>query len=298
MSHPPVRHDDVLHRFLIEGANVRGVLVRLSESWRTIRASADYPPDVTAFLGQATAAVALLGGHAKVEGRLSLQLKGSQSLRTVFAEYRHPGLLRGLAHWHDPVPEPLTLRDLGADALLALTIETQPPGQPEPVRYQGLVDLDADSLAQACEGYFSRSEQLPTRLLLAQREDRAAGILLQALPGQTPDADAWIRVQALLETLGEDELFDLPAETLLYRLFHEDGVRLLAEQSLRFSCTCTRERVEQVLRGIGEDEALAAIEGDAAQVTCEFCGRNYRFDRVDIAGLFAQPTAPPHGTPQ
>src|SRR5690606_8689846 len=124
---------------------------------------------VSAFLGQASAAVALFGGHAKVEGRLSLQLKGTQSLRTLFAEYRHPGLLRGLAHWHDPLPEPLTLRDLGADALLALTIETQPPGQPEPVRYQGLVDLDADSLAQACEGYFSRSEQLPTRLMLAQR---------------------------------------------------------------------------------------------------------------------------------
>lgn len=298
MSHPPVRHDDVLHRFLIEGANVRGVLVRLSESWHTIRASADYPPDVAAFLGQAMAAVALFGGHAKIEGRLSLQLKGSRSLRTVFAEYRHPGLLRGLAHWQEPVPEPLTLRDLGADALLALTIETQPPGQPEPVRYQGLVDLDADSLPHACEGYFSRSEQLPTRLLLAQRGDRAAGILLQALPGQTPDADAWTRVQALLETLAEDELFDLPAETLLYRLFHEDGVRLLAEQSLRFACTCTRERVEQVLRGIGETEALAAIEGDAAQVTCEFCGHTYRFDRVDIAGLFAPPAPPAHGTRQ
>lgn len=298
MSHPPVRHDDVLHRFLIEDANVRGVLVRLSESWSTINASADYPPEIAAFLGQATAAVALFGGHTKIEGRLSLQLKGSQSLRTVFAEYRHPGLLRGLAHWHEPVPAPLALRDLGSDALLALTIETQPPGQPEPVRYQGLVDLDADSLAQACEGYFTRSEQLPTRLLLAQRGDRAAGILLQTLPGHTPDDDGWARVQALLETLSEDELFNLPAETLLYRLFHEDGVRLLAEQALRFACTCTRERVEQVLRGIGEEEALAAIEGDAAQVTCEFCGHTYRFDRVDIAGLFTQPVVPSHDTQQ
>ena len=298
MSHSPTRHDDVLHRFLIEGANVRGVLVRLSESWSTINASADYPPEISTFLGQATAAVALFGGHTKVEGRLSLQLKGNQSLRTVFAEYRHPGLLRGLAHWHDPVPAPLTLRDLGKDALLALTIETQPPGQPEPVRYHGLVDLDANSLAQACEGYFARSEQLPTRLLLAQRGGRAAGILLQTLPGHAPDDDAWARVQALLETLSEDELFNLPAETLLYRLFHEDGVRLLAEQALRFACTCTRERVEQVLRGIGEEEALAAIEDDAARVTCEFCGHTYRFDRVDIAGLFAQPAVPSHDTQQ
>lgn len=298
MSSVPVRHDDVLHRFLIEDANVRGVLVRLSDSWQTIRASADYPSDVAAFLGQASVAVALLGGHTKVEGRLSLQLKGSQALRTVFAEYRDPGLLRGLAHWQDPVPAGLSLRDLGRDAVLALTIETQPPGQPEPVRYQGLVDLDADSLAQACEGYFSRSEQLPTRLILAQRGDRAAGILLQPLPGQTHDGDAWTRIQALLDTLSEDELFDLPAETLLYRLFHEDGVRLLAEQALRFSCTCTRERVEQVLRGIGEAEALAAIEGDTARVTCEFCGHSYHFDRVDIARLFIPPTAPAHETRQ
>ncbi|MCX7556352.1 Hsp33 family molecular chaperone HslO [Xanthomonadaceae bacterium JHOS43] len=298
MSHSPVRHDDVLHRFLIEGASVRGVLVRLSESWRTIRSSADYPPDVSDFLAQASAAVALFGGHTKVEGRLSLQLRGPEYLRTVFAEYRHPGLLRGLAHWREPMPVPLALRGMGSDALLAMTVETQPPGQSEPVRYQGLVDLDADSLAKACENYFSRSEQLPTRLILARHEDRAAGILLQILPGQAHDADAWVRVQALLDTLSQDELFDLPAETLLYRLFHEDGVRLLAEQSLRFGCTCTRERVEQVLRGIGEEEALAAIEGDAAQVTCEFCGHGYRFDRVDIAGLFARQSVPSNETPQ
>lgn len=298
MSTAPVRNDDVLHRFLIEGANVRGVLVRLGESWRTIHSASDYPPEVARILGEGVAAVTLFGGHTKVEGRLSLQLKGSQSLRTVFAEYRHPGVLRGIAHWQDPVPVPLTPRQFGADALLAITIETQLPGQTEPARYQGLVGLDCDSIAQACEGYFSQSEQLPTRLILMQRDDQVAGLMLQVLPGQEADTDVWNRLQILLDTLTEDDMFNVPAETLLYRLFHEDGVRLLAEQVLRFGCTCTQERVEQVLRGLGEDEALAAVEGDSASVICEFCGKNYRFDRVDIAGLFIDPAMPTHDTRQ
>lgn len=300
MNADPVLHDDVLHRFLIEGAGVRGALVRLQQSWGAIRSAADYPPEVARNLGEATAAVALLGGHTKVEGRLSLQLRSNAALRTVYAEYRQPGLLRGLALWHEPLPERLTPRQFGADALLALTIETQMPGNAEPLRYQGLVGLDADSLAQACEIWFNQSEQLPTRLLLQQRGDQVAGVMLQVLPGQEADPDAWPRVQALLDTLSEDELFQTPAEILLYRLFHEEGVRLLAEQPLRFACTCSRERVAQVLHGIGEAEALAAADASDGQatVTCEFCGRSYAFDRVDIAQLFAAPAPPSPSTPQ
>lgn len=298
MSSPSRVHEDVLHRFLIERANVRGVLVRLHESWEAVRASGDYPAEVARVLGESLAATALFGGHLKVDGRISLQLKGPASLRTVFAEYRDPGLLRGLARWVEPVPAPLTPRQFGADALLALTVETRLPRQSDPVRYQGLVGLDADSLAAACERYFSQSEQLPTRLLLIQDGDRAAGLLLQPLPGEDGDADGWTRVQALLETLTPQELLGLPAETLLYRLFHEDGVRLLSEQALAFGCTCSRERVGQMLQGLGEAEATAAIEGDQATVTCEFCGRSYGFDRIDIAGLFALPSAPGPSTPQ
>lgn len=285
-------HDDALHRFLIERAGVRGVLVRLGESWRQIRARAEYPPQLARLLAEASTAVALFGGHTKVEGRLSLQLRGDQHLRTVFAEYRHPGLLRGLAHWHEPLPDPLSPRAFGTDARLALTVEANLAGHAAPVQYQGLIELDADSFAQACEHYFSRSEQLPTRLLLTQRDERAAGILLQALPGTDPDTDSWARLGLLLDTLGPDELLELPAETLLWRLFHEDGVRLLAEQALRFGCTCSRARVEAMLAGLGEAEATAAIQGDSASVICEFCGQDYRFDRIDIARLFIDPLAP------
>ena len=298
MSHMPTPKTDVLHRFLIEGAHVRGVLVHLHESWRAIRATGAYPAEVARVLGESLAATALFGGHLKVDGHLALQLRGEAALRTVFAEYREPGLLRGLAHWNDPVPSPLTPRQFGEGALLALTVETRLPGQRGPVSYQGLVGLDADSLAGACERYFAQSEQLPTRLLLLQREDRVAGLLLQLLPGHADDEDAWPRVQALLDTVTADELLDLPADTLLYRLFHEDGVRLLAEQPLAFGCTCSRERVGGMLRGLGEVEAYAAVQGDAATITCEFCGQRYLFDRIDIASLFSEPSAPGPTTPQ
>ena len=283
----PLRSTDVLHRFLIEGAGVRGVLVRLNESWEAIRDATAYPLPIAHLLGETAVASSLFGGHTKIEGAVSVQLKGQQALRTLFAEYRAPGLLRGIARWQEPLPGTLALRDVSEGAVLAITLESPTPGQREPTRYQGLVGLDADSLAQAFEQYFLQSEQLPTRMMFSVQGDIAAGILLQALPGAAVDADGWTRVQALLDTLTSEELREADPASLLYRLFHEDGVRVLGEQPLRFECTCSRERVGRMLIGLGEEEALAAIVGDAAEITCEFCNRRYRFDRIDIGQLFA-----------
>lgn len=293
---PPVTDpaDDILHRFLIERSDVRGAIVRLGPAWRTIRSREPYPAGVAALLGEACAAAALLTAHAKVEGRLAVQLKGSAPVRTLFAECNHAGLLRGLAHWSEPVPEPLTPRALGSDALLAITIEG--PGRPggEPQRYQGLVDLHADSLSQSLQTYFAQSEQLPTRLLLAADAEQAAGLMIQLLPGHGGDAEGWERAGHLFGTLGPAELLATPPEALLFRLFHEDGVRLLASRVLGFGCSCSAERVAAMLRSIGHDEALAAAAhgGGTAEVTCEFCGQRYRFDTVEIEALFAGPTAP------
>ena len=282
----PTRHDDVVHRFVIDAAATRGALVRLSESWTAVKQAAQYPETVAAMLGEALAASALLGSHTKIDGRLSLQARGRGALRILLAEYRAPGLLRGLAHWQDPLPEALTPASFGQDALLAITLESPQPGEEEPTRYQGLVDLHASSLSLALERYFERSEQLPTRLLLRVRGDQAAGLLLQALPGMDADPDGFNRAGHFMDTVSDAELFGLPAETLLHRLFHEDGVRLLTEQSLRFSCTCSRERVAQMIEGIGEDEAFASLQDDVMEVICEFCNRRYRFDRIDLTQLF------------
>lgn len=282
-----LRTTDALHRFLIEGAGVRGVLVRLNESWDAIRGADPYPDAVATLLGETAVAASLFGGHTKIEGSVSVQFKGRQSLRTLFGEYRAPGFLRGIAHWTDPLPEPLTLHGVGESGLLAITFESPTPGQREPTRYQGLVGLDADSLSQAFEDYFSQSEQLPTRIVFSVSGGVAAGMLLQTLPGSDADPDAWNRVQALFDTMTPQELRDADPATLLYRLFHEDGVRLLGEQPLAFRCSCSRERVGGMLLGLGRDEAFAALQDDVATITCEFCNQRYRFDRVDLTQLFA-----------
>ena len=170
--------------------------------------------------------------------------------------------------------------------MLAITIETLPPGQREVQRYQGLVGLQEDTLSEALTGYFRQSEQLPTALLLAADGSRAAGLLLQLLPDADRDGDGWARVEALFGTLGSAELLAGPDTDLLWRLFHEDGVRLLPEQPLRFACSCSQARVEDMLRGLGETEALAAAESGEAQIHCEFCGKEYRLAKDAISALF------------
>ncbi|BAV99292.1 Hsp33 family molecular chaperone HslO [Lysobacter enzymogenes] len=285
---------DRLARFLIEAAGVRGVHVRLDETWRQIRERAEYPPAAAELLGEAAAAAALFTGHAKVDGRLSVQLRGAGALRTLFAECTAAGTLRGIVQLAEDAGEvSRDLRELGDQAVLAITIENPSVGGRDPIRYQGLVALESDSLAGAFEGYFRQSEQLPTRLLLAADGDRAAGLMLQKLPGDGGDEDGWTRVGALFDTLGSAELLDLPADALLLRLFHEDGVQLLGGRPLAFACSCSRERVEAMLVSLGREEAEAAVEaaGGQAQVRCEFCGQTYRFDGDEVAGLFAAAAA-------
>lgn len=308
MSQSP--RPDLLTRFLLEQAGVRGVHVRLDATWEQIRCRADYPAAVAAMLGEAAAAAALFTGHVKVEGRLSVQLRGGGALRTLFAECTGAGTLRGIARLaedhKDAEDRPEdgedgdthTLRDLGPDAVLAITVENPGARGQEPARYQGLVSLDAERLSDAFEGYFRQSEQLPTRLLLAADSACAVGLMLQKLPGDSGDADGWQRASLLFDTLTTAELQDTPADLLLHRLFHEDGVRLLGEKPLRFACSCSRERVSAVLESLGEAESRAAAveNGGQVEVHCEFCGQAYRYTAADIDALFA-PLPARHATP-
>lgn len=281
---------DRLLRFLLEQAGVRGVYVHLDDTWRQIRSRADYPAQTAELLGEAAAAAALFTGHTKVDGRLSVQLRGSGALRTLFAECTGAGTLRGIATLAEgEAPGARTLRALGEDALLAITIENPGARGQDPARYQGLVSLEADRLSEAFEGYFRQSEQLPTRLLLAADAERTCGLMLQKLPGDAGDADGWNRASALFDTLAAAELLETPAEALLHRLFHEDGVRLLGERPLRFACSCSRERVSAMLESLGEAEARAAAEDNAgrAEIRCEFCGETYHYSEAEIGALFA-----------
>ena len=290
---------DLLHRFLFERLPVRGHLVRLDASWRAAIEHHEYPAPVTTALGEAMAAAALMAGALKFEGRLSLQFEGPGPVRLVLAQCTHRHAIRGVAR-HDALPEGLAT-DLFGNGQLAVTIEQSEGSE----RYQGVVPLESEQLATNLEAYFERSEQLPSRLLLAATPDRAAGLLLQRVAlgdagtrtGRAEAEDAWRRIGLLASTVSPKELFDLPSRELLQRLFPEDDIRLFEGTPVFFQCTCSRERVAGILQALGGDEveALLAERGDV-EVRCEFCNRAWRFDSVDVAGLFstgAPQPAPP-----
>ncbi|PPU93174.1 Hsp33 family molecular chaperone HslO [Xanthomonas albilineans] len=280
--------DDRLTRFLLPHAGVRGVHVRLQDTWREIQAPAHYPAAATELLGEACVAAALFTGHTKVDGRLSVQLRSQGALRTLFAECTAAGTLRGIAQLDEGLDAPRDLRTLGDDALLAITIENPGLDPREPQRYQSLVALSSAELDEALEDYFRQSEQLPTRLILAADGPQAAGLLLQKLPGDAGDADGWNRVGALFETLAAAELLITPADILLHRLFHEETPQLLGTRPLRFGCSCSRERVAAMLRSLGEAEARAAAEATGqVEIRCEFCGHRYDFPLAEFGVLFA-----------
>lgn len=287
---------DFLHRFELERAGVRGVFVRLAESWQHVRERADYPPVLADLLGRTLAASALFTGNIKFDGALSIQIKQAGPVGLLFAECGSDGRLRGLARWSGEIADSSSLFDAQPAPLLAITIDNRASGQ----RYQGLVPVEDTRLAALFEGYFERSEQLPTRVMLACGDGRCAGLMLQRLPGHVhaeDDTDAWNRVGHLLASARERELLTLAPEALLYRLFHEEDVRLHAAKPLLFGCSCSRERVAGMLHSLGRAEAEAAVREDGvAEVTCEFCNTQYRFDRVDLEQVFRSgqdiPTAP------
>lgn len=288
----PIERDS-LTRFLLNRAHVRGALVRLSETWHEIAARTAYPPAVADQLAQCTAASALFTASLKIKGRLSIQLRGDASVRRLFAECTSEGTLRAIAHFDEPVPESLQPSDFGDKAMLAITIENEAVKSREPQRYQGMVGLQADSLSEAFEDYFRQSEQLPTRILLFSRDGQAAGLLIQQLPEQHCDPEDWRRAQMLFDTLRSEELFDLAPEDILYRLFHEESVRVLETKPLSFACSCNRERVENALISLGREEieATLADTGDIS-VHCDFCGQAYHFTAEQGLSLFWPKTAP------
>ena len=275
---------DGLRRFVFEGAGVRGALVHLDASWQAVLDRHPYPPAVQCPLGQVLAAAVLLSSTIKFEGTLILQVEAEGPLRTLVAQATDRRTLRGLARWEGEVPDGGGLAEIFGAGRLVLTASA-PGGD----RYQGVVALEGATLADALESYFAQSEQLPTRLWLAVDGQRAAGLLLQRLPGPTEDEDAWTRTAMLADTLRDAELLPLGAETLLRRLFNEETVRLFEPEPVAFRCGCSRERVDGLLRALGRaevDEALAA-QG-AIEVTCEFCNRLYRIDAVDAELLFRE----------
>jgi len=312
---------DELHKFIFEGCAVRGMLVRLDGSWRDLlgrRTSRDdgghaYPGPVRALLGEMSAAACLMQASLKFDGALVLQVFGDGPVKLAVAEAGTELGFRATAKVVGAVPASARLEamlNVHGKGRCAITLDPRGrrPGQ---VPYQGVVPLHGDhreplqQLSEVLEHYMLQSEQLDTRLVLAANDEVAAGLLIQRLPmagqdnlagsstGRDEDQigrnEDYNRIALLAGTLRSDELLALAPMQLLRRLFWQETLRLFAPQTPRFACTCSRERVAGMLRGLGRDEIESLIaERGEAEVGCDFCGATYRFDKVDAAGLFTQ----------
>lgn len=276
-----MNHFDHLHRFLFDDLGIRGELVHLDSSWLSILANHSYPPFVRAQLGEALAATVLLSATIKFKGSLILQSQSQGPLGTLVAQATHERTIRGLAHWRGE-PSGSTLRDIYGDGNLVLTILNE---NSEP--YQGIVPLEGNNLSEALQTYFQLSEQLATRLWLAANEDSAVGLLIQELPSNGKNPHDWDRIICLADTLTQAELINLPVRDLLHRLFNQENVRIFEPERVLFRCTCSKERIEGLILGLGQPQAASILdEKEIIETVCEFCNRHYRFDRVDVAALF------------
>lgn len=292
--------DDLVGAFQIEGEPVRGRLVRLGASIDEILSGHAYPEPVANLLGECCALAALVGSSLKFDGRLIVQAQGSGPVRYVVADYDTSGALRGYCRFDpDEVGKAAGgfarpgARTLLGDGVFIMTVDQGPAMD----RYQGVTAIEGETLALCAEQYFAQSEQTPTRVRLAVGQSdigagltwRAGGVLIQNIAedvARGSTEEAWERTQALFETIGEDELIDpmLPSNTLLWRLFHEDGVRVFEDKPLRAFCRCSRDRILTVLRSFGPEEQAEMVEPDGQiHVTCEYCSRVYTVSPETLA---------------
>jgi len=285
-TEPPA--DDIVAPFQIETQPVRGRIARLGPAIDEILTRHAYPEPVANLLGEACALAALVGASLKFEGRLIIQAQGDGPVAYVVADYDTSGALRGycrfdatrVAEASGGFARPGAVALLGQGSFV-MTIDQGPDMD----RYQGVTAIEGETLALAAETYFSRSEQIPTRVRLAVGQTaagwRAGGLLIQNIAeddARGPTAEAWTTAQALFETLGEDELLDpaVSADTLLWRLFHEEGVRVFRPTTITALCRCSEQRIVEVLNSFPEAERAAMVEPDGRiRVTCEYCGQVY-----------------------
>ncbi len=307
--------DDTVLPFEVPALDLRGRVVRLGPSIDEIITRHDYPAPVAKLLGEAVVLTVLLGSTLKFEGRFILQTQTDGPVRMLVVDYTTPGQIRACARFdRDRVAAAEAGADAGAllgQGHLAMTIDR---GQ-DMSRYQGLVALEGCNLEDAAHEYFLRSEQIPTRGRLPVAEElrpgaghrwRAGGILLQFLPKaaermrgpdldpgdapegvephELPEDDAWLEGRALVETVEDLELIDpaVSSEALLYRLFHERGVKVFKDASLRAQCSCSREGVSTMLRSFSQDDRDHMVMNGVISVTCEFCNSTYDFKPDEV----------------
>jgi molecular chaperone Hsp33 len=291
--------DDLVAAFQIEGRPVRGRIARLGPVVDEVLSRHAYPDAVANLLGEACALAALVGASLKFDGKLILQAQGDGPVAYVVADYDTAGALRGYCRYDAARVAALSgafaqpgARTLLGQGLFVMTIDQGDDME----RYQGVTPIEGETLALSAEHYFAQSEQTPTRVRLSVGQVRTAGrphwraggMILQNIAADEargPTADAWETAEALITTLGEEELIDpaLPPDRLLYRLFHESGVRLFEPKPLKAFCRCSTERIERLLLSFPAEERAEMVEADGKiRVTCEYCSRTYAIEPATV----------------
>lgn len=293
---------DNLQKFMFEHAGVRGELVELPNTWQEILSHQAYPQAVKAILGELLAAAALLSANLKFNGTMVMQIHGDGPIKLLVVECDAQLRLRATAKLAADavIADDATLSDLVHSRgqgrfVITLDPNDKMPGQQA---YQGIVPLDGESISTIIENYMMRSEQLDTKLWLAADDQVARGLLLQKLPkhGGTEssvedETEAWNRAVILGSTLKQEELLSTDIETLMTRLFWEETLRVFEPVHPEFHCNCTREKVGDMLKMLGEVEVSTAVaELNRLDINCDFCGKHYSFDEIDCAQLFTATT--------
>jgi len=295
---------DRLQKFLFEHAAVRGEFVDLANAWLQVQENNTYPPAVTRLLGEMLSAAVLLASNIKFNGSLIMQIQGDGPVRLLVAECDSSLNVRATVKLEENavVTDDATLRQLvhvhgRGRFVITLDMNDKQPGQ---LPYQGIVSLEGESLTEVIENYMQQSEQLGTRIWLAANDSVSRGLLLQKLPEKTgedglsqkteEETRIWEHLIAMASTLKRDEMLGTDIDTLQHRLFWEEDILLFEPAEPLFSCSCSRQKVDDMFRMLGETEVNEAMEEQNGKliVNCDFCGKGYNFDKVDIARIFAE----------
>lgn len=268
---------DYLRRFRFEGLPVRGSFVRLGFSLREVWARSAPDPRVSGLLSETLCASVLLNSYIKFKGSVSLQVQSSGSVKYLLGQCNHRLQIRGVARFDE------SRSTLFEDPVLSINLRPVDKGVP----YQGIVEMSPQGLKEPIERYFAQSEQMDTRIWLSRGKGMCVGMMLQRIPGKGTDTDDWERIVEAVADLSDQQLVELDPVTLLRLKFGDETIRLFKSYPVTFGCSCSRQRVAEMLQGLGERSAREILEEEPCiEVRCDFCGASYRFDAVDITVLF------------
>lgn len=290
---------DTLQKFMIQNAPIRGEFIEMDDTWQQVLARRNYPHAVQNVLGEMMSAAALLSANLKFHGTIIMQIHGDGPISLLVVECDDTLQMRATAKLKENavINDDAVLTDLvnvNGNGRFAITLDPKDkvPGQ-QP--YQGIVSLDGDTVATVIENYMQRSEQLDTKLWLAADDKLSRGLLLQKLPTEggnassEEDTESWTRLSMIGDTLRRDELLSTDIQTLMHRLFWEEDVIVFEPVHPHFQCSCSREKVGNMLRMLGRPEVEDALqEQGKLSINCEFCGKHYEYDAIDCAHLFLE----------